>query len=117
MRKLILILMILPLCSFSQLDDATKHMAVSHALSTTIGVTVYEITESPLKAIVYSFIGANIIGFGKELHDKYIKGTQFSWRDIGNNNWGITISTITLIPYIDQRQRDKRRMQKFRQFD
>lgn len=47
-------------------------------------------------SIYFSVSLTSIVGIGKELSDKYIKGTRFCWYDMAYNTAGIVLGLIVI---------------------
>jgi len=99
MRKLILILLLLPFFAKAQFikDDKLKHKLVSHAIVQGGGYAMYKATNRAGLSILTSMITSLAIGYSKEkFYDK-----EFSRGDMEANINGIVIGAICLAVTID----------------
>lgn len=94
MRKLIIILLLLPLISKAQLikDDKLKHKLASHAIVHAGGYAMYKATDRAGLSMFTSIATSLLIGYSKEkFYDK-----QFSKDDMMANINGIVVGAICL---------------------
>ncbi|MCB5231352.1 MAG: hypothetical protein WCX83_00990 [Candidatus Cloacimonas sp.] len=75
--------------------DKIAHMAIS----TTLTYWNYEWSREALKqndtnSVIYSVSITALIGTGKEVSDKYVKKTKFSWPDMIYNGAGIALGIV-----------------------
>lgn len=97
MKKLLIILLLLPLLSTGQMDDKLKHKLASHAIVNIGGYAMYKATNKVGLSIFTSMLTSFAIGYSKEkFHDK-----QFSKDDMIANINGIVVGAVCLAVTID----------------
>lgn len=111
MKKLIIILLLLPLISKGQMDDKLKHKLVSHAIVNIGGYAMYKATNKVGISMLTSIATSFLIGYSKEkFYDK-----EFSQEDEIANINGIAVGSICLMICIDlNKQKINNREQKLR---
>jgi len=108
MKRLILILMLLPLLSFSQMKDSDKHKIAGNVISLGIGAITYELTDKPFLSIGVGFGAGVLAGILKEeVYDKRMKKGVYSEQDMIDTGWGAVVGSIMVSVYIGT-DRDKR---------
>ena len=100
MKKLIIILFILPLSLFAQMDDKTKHKLAGNVICYGVSEGVFQATKKPYLSI-FAGLGAGILaGVTKEVYDKS-KGGQFNSFDLGATAFGSALSTMVFTVRLD----------------
>ena len=106
-RKLILILLFLPLLSFGQMNDKTKHKIAGHVISMGVGITVYKITDKPVLSFFSGVVASLLAGHIKEEYDLY-QGRVYDKLDLAATVWGGTVGGVCIIPIIDINRKNRR---------
>lgn len=106
MKHLIVILLLLPLSLFSQLDDLTKHKIAGNIISTSVGVGMYKLTDKPFLSVSVGFLSGVLAGVLKEQYDKSHNGVS-SKEDIYATTWGSLIGGMIVIPIIDINRKNR----------
>ena len=106
MKKLITILILLPLFSFSQIDDKVLHNYAGAGASIIGGYAIYKITNKPALGYAGGFALGVLAGIVKERYDKS-QGREFSNLDLQATAWGSAIGTVVLIIPIKHNRKKK----------
>lgn len=97
MKKLLIILLLIPFSLSAQMDDKLKHKLVSHAIVNIGGYAMYKATNKVGLSMVTSIATSFLIGYSKEkFYDK-----EFSQDDMIANINGIAVGSICLAVCID----------------
>ena len=97
MKKLLVILLLLPLLSIGQMNDKLKHKLANHAIVNIGGYAMYKATNKVGLSMLTSIATSFLIGYGKEkFYDK-----QFSKDDMIANINGIAVGAVCLAVTID----------------
>ena len=105
MKKLILILLLLPLMAKAQFikDDKLKHKLASHLIVHAGGYMMYKASNRAGLSIATSIAASLLTGYFKESYDKS-QGREFSNDDMGANINGILVGAICLAVQINLNQ-------------
>ena len=103
MNRIFFLILLLPLCSYSQLfteKDKQYHFAAGTMVSAATYSIVYSKTKSKKKALIYSVASSILIGTLKEIADSREKGNRFDKRDLlattyGGLTIGVTFNLFT----------------------
>ena len=76
--------------------DKMSHLVVSTVVSAAVTRIAQDNGASDCKAPVIGLSFAMVVGAGKEIHDKRIKGTYYSWKDMTWNLLGSTIGSLAV---------------------
>lgn len=98
-RLITIILLLLPLSSYSLPKDKSKHLIISGIISTSTSIVVYEFTENKKVSIISGVSTSLLIGLGKELiYDKVMRKGNPEFEDMLSNFVGVSFSIpLTLI--------------------
>ena len=107
MKKLIIILLLSPLAMFGQMGDKTKHMVCGNLISTSVGLTLYKITDKPFLSGLIGFGASILAGHLKEEYDLY-NGRVYDKQDLTATIWGGAIGWVIEIPIIDIDRKNRR---------
>ena len=103
MNRIFFLILLLPLCSYSQLfteKDKQYHFAAGTMVSAATYSIVYSKTKNKKKAFIYSAVSAVLVGTLKEVYDSQQKGNRFDSRDLlattyGGLTIGVTFNVFT----------------------
>jgi len=76
--------------------DKMSHLVVSTVVSAVATRIAQDNGASDCSAPVIGFSFAMVVGAGKETHDKRIKGTYYSWKDMTWNLLGSIIGSLAV---------------------
>ena len=99
LKKLIILLVLLPTISFAQLlteKDKQMHFTAGVLTSTFTYDYVYRKTNNKKKALIYSVASAILVGSLKELADSSQKGNSFDTRDLLATTYGGISASFTI---------------------
>lgn len=96
MKKIILILLLIPFLSQGQMSSETKHKIAGHVTSLAVGHVVYYKTRKLGISIGASFVSGVLIGIAKEEYDKY-NGGHSTREDIYDTSWGSAVGTVNFL--------------------
>ena len=113
MRKLLFILIFIPLLSFSQ-DDRTKHMIAGNVISLGVGAITYELTDKPFLSLAVGFSSGVLVGVLKEVvWDRAMQKGTYNKTDMMDTAWGSTIGTLMVTVYIDINRKKRETIKDF----
>ena len=95
-----LIILLLPILSFGQIDDKTKHVYAGTFISIGSGATINYFTHKHALSVVSGVLIGCTAGVLKEVYDKNNGGTCDNW-DAGATIWGSLLGGISLRVYLD----------------
>lgn len=99
MNKLIILLLLLPTLSFSQLlteKDKQMHFTAGVITSVLTYEYVYHKTNNKKKALAYSIASSIVVGSLKEFIDSRQKGNSFDTRDLTATTYGGISASFTI---------------------
>lgn len=107
MKKLLLILILIPLISNAQ-TDKLYHNIAGNVISTGVGYGTYKLTNKVGLSIVSGLVSGIAAGYLKEeLYDKqWGKGT-YDKKDMYATSWGSAVGSICLVVLIDNNKKKK----------
>lgn len=76
--------------------DKMSHLAVSGVVSAAATKIAQDNGASECRAPMIGFSIAMLVGATKEIHDKHIKGTYYSWKDMTWNLLGSTLGSLVV---------------------
>ena len=107
MKKLLLILLLLPLISNAQ-TDKLYHNIAGNVISTGIGYGTYKLTNKVGLSIVSGLVSGVAAGYLKEeLYDKQWKKGTYDKKDLYATSWGSAVGSICLVVLIDNNKKKK----------
>lgn len=100
MKKILLILLFIPLLNYGQIPlDKKLHFAAGAGISLVTYATVIQITNNHKKATIYSIVTPIVIGLAKELID------EKKYKGFDSKDWAYTVggglfitTTINIFP-------------------
>lgn len=102
MKKLLLILILLPFISNAQTDKLYHNLA-GNVISTGVGYGTYKLTNKVGLSIVSGLVSGIAVGYLKEeVFDKrWGKGT-YDKKDLYATSWGSSVGTVMLVVLINE---------------
>jgi len=76
--------------------DKMSHLVVSTVVSAAATRIAQDNGASECRAPFIGFSFAMLVGATKEIHDKHIKGTYYSWKDMTWNLLGSTVGSLAV---------------------
>ena len=102
MKKLLLIILLLPLISNAQ-SDVTKHYIAGNIISTGVGYATYKLTDKVGVSLIAGFVSGVVAGIVKEeIWDKRMGKGFHEHKDIYNTSWGSSVGTVMLVVLINE---------------
>ena len=114
MKKLLLIILLLPLISNAQ-SDVTKHYIAGNIISTGVGYATYKITDKVGVSLITGFVSGIVAGIVKEeIWDKRMDNGFHEHKDIYNTSWGSSVGTVMLVVIINENKIKKEKRINFK---
>ena len=107
MKKLLLILILIPLISHAQ-TDKLYHNIAGNIVSTGIGYGTYKLTDKVGVSLITGLVSGVVAGIAKEeIWDKRMGKGTYDKKDLYATSWGSAVGSICLVVLIDNNKKKK----------